>query len=238
MPITKRLIDADNLAWCHDGAPFRILDVVGPDAFGFDEDFVGTDAASDAIPGWTATLVEAGAGESTVTVGTASGGQLILTTDSNEDDGVNLQMDGESFELTTGQRMTYFGIKLQVSEATQSDLLVGLCITDTTLLGGMTDGVYFECLDGGTGISCVTEKDSTETQDDDEGTLADATDIVLEIYYEPSTVYFLINGTLVSSSTTNIPNDEALTPSVHFLTGAASAETCTIDWIRAFQVGR
>jgi len=235
--IYRRAVGDDNIAYCL-GSDMRILEVIGPDSFGISEDFVGTDAASDVIPGWTATLVEGGAGDSTVTVSTTSGGHLILTTDNQENDGVNLQMDGEPFELTTGQSLVYFGCKLQVSEATQSDLLVGLCITDTTLLGGMTDGVYFECLDGATDISCVTEKGSSETQDDEEGTLADDTDITFEIYYEPSTVYFLINGVLVSSSTTNIPNTEPLTPSVHFLTGAASAETCTIDWIKAFQVGR
>lgn len=215
-----------------------LLDAIGPDVVKFHEDFTGIVAASDALVGWTTTLVEAGAGESTVTIPDGSAGTLLLTTDSNEDDGISLQKIGENFGFASTQSATYFGIRLKTSEATQTDLLVGLCITDTTLLGGMTDGVYFECLDGGATLSAVTEKDSSETQTDSVGTLVDATYITLEFFFDGSNVAFFVDGALVATHTATIPDDELLTPSIHFLTGAASAETCTVDWIRAIQVGR
>lgn len=217
----------------------RLLNAEGLSVVKYFEDFVQSPlAAADAPLGWTVTLVEAGAGESTITKPDGSGGTLLLTTDANEDDGINMQLTGESFGFSSSQYATYFGIRLQISDATQSDFLVGLCITDTTLLGGMTDGVYFEKLDGSTSLSCVTEKDSTETQTDSVGTVVADTYMILEFYFNGTSVEFFVDGTSVASHTTNIVNDELVTPSIHFLAGAAAVKTMTIDWVRAIQIGR
>lgn len=218
----------------------RVIDAIGPDVIKWEERFLNSGlAAADAPVGWNVTLVEAGAGESTITKPDGVDGGLLITTDANEDDGVNLQLDGESFKLNSSCQALYFYARLRASEATQSDFLVGLCITDTTLLGGMTDGIYFEKLDGGTGISFVTEKDSTETQTDSLGTFAADTDVTLEFYYDKATatVYAFINGVQVAAHTTNICDDEDLTPSIHFLAGATTAKTLTIKQMRAIQVG-
>lgn len=235
MPLNAKHI-GNNLVFFR-GSSLRVRDAIGEDVVKYDEDFTDTVAASDAITGWTITLVEAGAGETTVARTDGSGGQLLLTTDANEDDGVNLQKTGESFKFHASNKV-YFGCRFKSGEATQSDILIGLCITDTTLLGGMTDGVYFEKLDGGTGVSFVTEKDSTETQTDSLATFAADTWTLVEFYFNGTSVYASINGTLVATHTTNIPDDEDLTPSIHFLAGSAAVETMTIDWIRAIQIGR
>jgi prepilin-type processing-associated H-X9-DG protein len=229
---------AGNIAYW-DGHRERLVAAIGPDAYTFFDDFTHQNLASaDAPLGWTVTLVEGGGGESTITKPDGSGGHLLLTTDANDNDGVNMQAAGEAFGFAAEQTATYFGIRLKCSEATQSDFLVGLCITDTTLLGGLTDGVYFEKLDGGTGISFVTEKDSTETQTDSLGTLAADTWVLLEFYGDGSSIRAYINGSLVATHTTNIPDNELLTPSIHFLTGDAAAETLTVDWVRAIGIGR
>jgi hypothetical protein len=148
-----------------------------------------------------------------------------------------MQVTGEAFDLASGN-YTYFGIQFQASEATQSDFLVGLCITDTTLLGGMTDGIYFECLDASTDINFVLEKDSTETTSASAvGTFADATDVTLEFLFDGTNVDAWVNGTVQTRlATTNLPDNEQLTPSIHFLTGAASAETMSVKWLRAIQI--
>lgn len=216
----------------------RIIHALGADAYGFSDDFVGGGAsAADTLLGWTTTLVEAGASESTVAYTDVSGGALLITTDANEDDGVTLQRTGEAFGFAATQRMTYFGCRLKASEATQSDFLVGLCITDTTPLGGMTDGVYFEKLDGGTGISFTAEKDSTETQADSLATFA-AAFVILEFYWDGTGIEAFIDGVSVQRHTTNIPDDELLTPTIQFLAGAATAKTMTVDWVRAWSIGR
>jgi len=218
----------------------RLVDAIGADVVKFIDDFTAVNlGAGDAPEGWTVTLVEAGGGESTITHPDGIGGTLLLTTDANEDDGISMQLAGESFELTSGQSATYFGVKFQASEATQIDILAGLCITDTALLGGMTDGVYFEKLDGGTGTSFTVEQDSAETQADALATFAAATDTIWEFYWDGTVLKAYINGVLVSTPVlTNLPDDEFLTPSIEVLAGSAAARTMTIDWIRAIQIGR
>lgn len=238
MALRSRYISGHLAYW--DTHRKRLVDAVGANVVKYMDDFVASPlAAADAPLGWTVTLVEAGGGESTITKPDGIGGTLLLTTDANEDDGISMQLAGESFELTADQGATYFGVKFQCSEATQIDWLVGLCITDTALLGGMTDGVYFEKLDGGTGISFTVEKNSTETQADALATFAAATDTIVEFFWDGTVLEAFINGVSVSTpALTNLPGDEFLTPSIEVLAGSAAARTMTIDWIRAIQIGR
>ena len=216
----------------------RLVDAIGPDVIKFSEKFVRPlISAADTVLDFTATLVEAGAGESTITKPDGVDGGLLFTTDAAENDGISLQLKGESFKLTTGCKALYFYARLQANEATQLDWLTGLCITDTTLLGGMTDGIYFEKLDGNTTMSCTTEKNSTETQTDSIGTFAAATDVEVEFYYDGAAVEFFVNGASVARHTTNIVDDEDLTPSIEVLTGEAVAHTLTLKEMRAIQIG-
>lgn len=218
----------------------RLIDAIGADVVKMLDDFTGPSGASaaDTLAGWTTTLVEAGAGESTVAYTDLSGGAILITTDANEDDGVTLQRLGEAFGFAAAQRATYFGCRLKAGEATQNDWLVGLCITDTTPLGGMTDGVYFEKLDAGTGVSFVTEKDSTETQTDSLATFAADTFVVLEFYWDGTSIEAFIDGVSVARHTANIPDNELLTPTIQLLAGSAAINTMTVDWVRVIQIGR
>lgn len=215
----------------------RIIDAIGPSVCKFIEDFVATPFASADTPAaWTVTLVEAGAGESTVALADGAGGLLLITTDAAENDGVNMQVTKEAFKLVSG-KPCYFGARLKVSEATQSDFIVGLCITDTTLLGGMTDGVFFRKVDGSTDVKFVLEKDSTETESAAIATAADDTYVTLEFYFDGTNIDAFVDGAIQTRlAMTNLPDDEDLTPSIAFLTGAAAAETMTVDWIRAIQI--
>lgn len=217
----------------------RLVSARGTDAVVFFDDFVNPGTiTSDAISGWTTTLVEAGAGESTVTLADASGGAVVLTTDDAENDGVEIQLKGESFGFATSQKATYFGARVKASDATQSDFVIGLCITDTTLLGGMTDGVYFRKVDGSTAVEFVTEKDSSETATTAVHTFAADTYVIYEFYFDGTSIEAFVDGVRVAQHTANIPDDELLTPSVHFLTGEGVAKTMTLDWVRAIQIGR
>lgn len=213
----------------------------GKDVVEYFQDFVGASVASDAIAGWTTTLVEAGIGESTVALADGSGGILLITTDANEDDGVSLQKVGEAFKLSSAQSYLYFGIRLKISDATQSDFFVGLAITDTTPLGGVTDGVYFQKDDGAATFKTTTEKDSTETNSAAAGTIVADTYTLLEFVYTYGTagrVKFYQDGVLVGNHTANIPDDEELTPTIQFLAGAAAVKTMSVDYVRVIQIGR
>src|SRR5690606_31476620 len=108
---------------------------------------------------WTATLVEAGDGESTVTLSDAVGGRLLITTDGAENDGVTLQRNPEMFKVDTNS--LYFGCKFQISDATQSDFFIGLSVTDTAPLTNLGKRIGFRKVDGETGVAFEYEKTDT-----------------------------------------------------------------------------
>lgn len=215
----------------------RLIDAIGPDVIKFDEDFVKSPIdAADSILGATVTLVEAGAGETTVNVTDAAGGQLLVTTDAADNDGANIQWGGEAFKLASFSHF-YFGTRLKISDATQSDLFIGLAVTDTDLLGGVTDSIGFRKVDGATTLTAIVEKDSTETL----ATVATSIGtsfIVLELVHDGSVLEAFVDGVSQGTiATTNLPDDEELRVSLHFLAGEAVAKTCTVDWIKVYQIG-
>jgi len=215
----------------------RIVGVVGPDAVAYENDFLsgpGTDATFD--DDWTVTRVEAGAGESTATRTDGVGAALLITTDAADNDGINMQAIGEAFKLASGN-VVYFGCRLKASATTQNDFFVGLAITDTDILGGVTDRIGFEKLDAVTAVKAMLEKDSTETLSATLATL-DTSYHTYEFYFDGTNVEFFIDGVMVSAPVaTNLPNDEELRVSVHALAGEAVAKTFEIDWIRCYQIG-
>lgn len=214
----------------------RWLDAIGPNVVKYINQFTSlpTDDTTGDPTEFTMTVVEAGAGgDSTAVLNTVEGGELLITTDNAENDGVSLQLKGEAFKLEA-DKPAYFGVRLKVSEATQSDFLVGLCITDTALLGGLSDGVYFRKVDAATDIAFVLEKDSTETSTNE--ATADTSFHIYEFYFDGTNCQPYIDGVAGTQVSANLPDDEALTPSIEFLTGAASAETMNVDWIRAIQL--
>lgn len=223
----------------------RVVDAIGPDVVKYeflpwvhniqDEDATGTDPA-----GFFTTVVEAGTGTSEVDQSNSIGIMAQIVTAANEDDGLNLQLVGPHFEFTSNQGFVYMGIELDINDIDTSDIFVGLAVEDTTLLGGVADGVYLESLDGAATSFGVTEKSGSETTTASSiATLTDDTFHFLEFYFDGSSVYFFIDGTEGGTiHTTNIPDDVVLTPSIHFLAGSAVASTCDIRQWRAIQVGR
>lgn len=221
----------------------RWADAFGPDVVKALLDFVDepVDSSGDYEPRWTITRVETGSGESTFGPTDGHGGIGRITTDDAENDGVNAQFRAESFKLTSAAYL-YFGVRMKISEATQSDYFVGLAITDTDILGGVTDRIGFEKLDGSTSVTALVEKDSTETQVTAVLTQDAAEWHTLEFYFVGPNrrVYFYVDGeeTTRLASFANIPDDEDLRISVQGLAGSAAARTFDIDWIRCIEIGR
>lgn len=222
----------------------RLIDAIGADVIKDIIDFNAGEPhnASEMDLTWTVTRVEAGGGESTFAVIDGVAGIGRITTDAAENDGINAQRIGEAYELTADQ-VLYVGFKgLTINDVTQSDFFLGLAITDTDILGGVTDRIGFESLDGSTDLKFMVEKDSTETLSASLATLVDATDPgILEFYWNGpgNTLEVFVNGVSVATpALTNLPNDEALRLSWQFLTGEAVAQTMDLDWIRVIQIGR
>jgi hypothetical protein len=216
-----------------------VYPAIGPDVYQINEDFVYSAqvAATNFSAGWTITLV----GASTIRLEDAVGGAMLITTTALENDGVNAQIIGESFELTSDQHL-FFGLYgIKIDNATQSDFFAGLAITDTDILGGVTDRIGFEKLDGAVDLKFMLEKDSVETLTDSAIDVANATAFDIEMYWDgdAGTVEFFVNGVSVGSPvTTNLPNDEFLRPTIQFLTGEAVAHTFQADKLVIIAIGR
>lgn len=178
----------------------------------------------------TVTLIGAG----TVAFATVSGGggHLLITNAAADNDQVSIQHKSESFKYVVNKPWS-IKTKFRVSDATQSDILVGVAITDTTPLDA-SDRIAFEKADGSTTLSLKLTKNSTSTTVGST-TLVDATDVVLGARYVPSkqAVEFLVNEVVVGSTTTltNLCDDEELTPTISLANGEAVAKTMTMDYI-------
>jgi hypothetical protein len=236
-------IHCANLYGCmvyYDGQRQRILEAIGSSVVKWElksSDMPATVGTTNDPRGYVTTRVEAGTGSSGIEASDEAGFVAELATDNLENDGVNIQVVGKAFRLQAG-RDVYFGIALQADEVTQSDFLVGLCITTTDALGaGMTDGVFFRKLDGVATVAAVTEKDSAQTTTADVHTLVANTTVTLECYCSGTTVAFYVNGAHVVSHNTNVPDDEALSPVVQWLAGSAGIKRLKVQWARAFSLG-
>mgnify|MGYP000347159156 CR=1 FL=1 len=182
------------------------------------------------------TIVTVSTAGTLVSVDSEDGGALAWTPSGTEDQGLQTQW-GEGFYL--GRKWpAYFGIRFKNVDVDQADWIAGLCINDTTLLGGLSDGLYFRSVDASAALTFVLEKDSAETETN-VATLADATYVTAEWVYDGDYVYAYIDGALaatVAATNANFPSDEHLAAAVALLTGEATANTLSVAWMRAIQV--
>lgn len=181
---------------------------------------------------WTVTETDAGA---TQTLADADGGVLLLTNTAADNDLVALQKKGESFTFTAGKE-TFFKARLKVSNATQSDFVIGLQITDTTPLA-VSDGVYFLKADDAATVDFKVVASSTATTASAIATLADDTYYTFAFYYDGVSYvnYYIgtdtLNPTYLGRSVvTNLPTTE-LTVSFALQNGSAAARTMSVDYI-------
>jgi len=177
---------------------------------------------------WTVTETDAGA---TQALADGDGGLLLITNTAADNDLVSLQKKGESFRFEAGKAL-FFEARFKVSDATQSDVVIGLQITDTTPLD-VTDGVFFIKADGAATVNFLVEKNNTATTASAMATMADDTYIRLGFYYDGvSAVQYFVNGSIAGSSvTTNLPDDEDMTITIAIQNGEAAAKTMTVDYV-------
>ena len=177
---------------------------------------------------WTVTETQAGA---TQALTDGDGGLLLITNTAADNDLVSLQKVGESFRFASGKPL-FFEARFKVSDATQSDVVIGLQITDTTPLD-VTDGVFFIKADGAATVDFLVEKNNTATTASAMATIADDTYIRLGFYYDGvSAVQYFVNGSIAGSSvTTNLPDDEDMTITIAIQNGEAAAKTMTVDYV-------
>jgi hypothetical protein len=172
-------------------------------------------------------------------VGIASedGGGVAFTPAAADNQGIQIQAISENFKFAA-RWPAYYGVKFKNVDVDQADWICGLCITDTDLLGGTTDGLYFRSVDATAALEFVLEKDSAETSTAVH-TCVDATYVTAEWYFDGDNVYCYINDVLaatVAASNANMPDDEHLAPAIALLSGEATANTLSVEWARAIQI--
>lgn len=178
---------------------------------------------------WTVTET----GTATQALTDVDGGVLLITNSAADNDASFSQKVGESFLFEAGKEL-WFKARFAVSDATQSDVVIGLQITDTTPLA-VTDGVYFIKPDDAAAMNFVVVKDSTASTASAITTVVAATYMTVGFYYNgsDSVSYFVNDVKLGSLPVTNLPNDETLTISFGVQNGAAAAKTMSVDYILA-----
>lgn len=190
---------------------------------------------------YTITTTEAGSGNASEAITSGAGGQLLITNDNADNDLDFFQLKGEAFRFDSTKRM-FFSSRFKVNDATQSDLVMGLQITDTTSLD-VTDGIFFIKGDADTQPDFIIEKDNSSTLSVLEmNAMEDDTFVTLSFEYDPLDVatggpVFRVYQDDVQvgeiTGTTNAPDDEDLTISFGIQNGEAAAKTMTIDFILA-----
>jgi hypothetical protein len=177
-------------------------------------------------------------GSGTRAVGNLDGGVLVVTNAGTENDCNWLQWSGstnaavvETFKFES-EKPLWMKARFKVSVAAANDVMIGLYITDTDPIGGVTDGVYFRSVDGSGAMSLVVEKNSTETTTA-AGTLANDTYVTVGFYYDGgSTISVYWNDVRVGSSvTTNLPDDEELAVSFGIQNGEGAAGVLSLDYL-------
>lgn len=185
---------------------------------------------------WTITTTEAGSSSATEALTDADGGVLLITNDNADNDCDWFQKVGESFKMEAGKK-AWFKARFKVSDATQSDFVMGLQVTDTTPLA-CTDGIWFRKDDGDANVDFICQLDDSTGKNTATActTVADDTYISLGWYYDgASTVEAFANDVKVatlSASATYLPDTE-LTISFGIQNGEAVAKIMAVDYIFA-----
>lgn len=182
---------------------------------------------------WVVTETQAGA---TQALPAGDGGWLLLTNSAANNDLVALQKTPAAFALTPGKK-AWFSARFKVSDATLSDIVVGLQVVDTTPLD-VTDGVYFLKTEGSTALSVIARKDAStgSTSASAIANLTNDTFATVSWYYDGiGKIVYAVNGVPLGSldgSPAYLP-DAALTVSFALQNGEAAAKTMTVDYLFA-----
>lgn len=199
----------------------------------FMDDFMGYDASN-----WVVT--ETGSG--TRVVNDAVNGVLVITNAASDDDENFLQWDGEDngsvaecWKWTAGKSL-YFGMRFKISDATQSDFMAGLIITDTSPLDA-ADGIFFRKDDGDANLDFVVISSGASSDTVTKtSALSDDTWHVIEFLYNGNSERGRIEAYLdgVKFGGTDVDNAPTTELSLGFgvKNGTDAAKALSVDWVR------
>jgi len=188
----------------------------------------------DDLVSWTETATSVGTGTSAAAIADAAGGILRITTAANEDDGLFIKSQGESFVLAAGKR-TWLKARFALGKAAQSDFILGLHTSDTTPLDA-TDRFAFISEDGSAALFFNVDDNTTDADSGTVATLANDVFVQVMAYYDgKGTITLYLNDAPVQTMTgVSLPAGE-MSIGLGYLNGEAGAETTDIDYILIVQ---
>lgn len=225
------------------GTTLQQMGVPDPFKYIIDSDDFLTYTAAD----WTVTETQAGATQAIASE--AAGGNLVLTNSAADDDVNMIYRAQEVFKWEPTKRL-FFKARFKVSDATQSDVAVGLQISDTSpIASAPTDAFYFLKTDGAATMTFKVGKNSSYTTSSTVATMVSDTFMTVGFAYNGKTYVDITTPTLtyyvfevyvdevkvadVNVLSTNVCEDEFMTPFIALQNGEAVAKVLTIDYFLA-----
>lgn len=177
---------------------------------------------------WTVTNANGG----TLALRDEAGGVLRITNGATNGFFVTIQKIGEAFLPAAGKQFAG-RIKVRTPDATNTQIVAGLCITDTTP-SDATDGIYLYKADAAAAAVLIVRKNATTGSESLAlGDMANDTWFTLDLFYDGGDrLYAAVNGTMIGylPYTTDYIPDTEITPTVLNLNGAAGAsEVVDVD---------
>jgi len=199
----------------------------------FDDFFEVRKNSSDEI-GWLVTAIQ-GTNTAVVSTDIGYGGELAITTGTNDGDGDQLQWHHVIVAPVASSEL-WFACRLNLVNL-DSDFAVGLANSNTDPFGtGITDAIYFLHEAAGTlKAICEETAEGATTLDSD---LTANTWTELGFRWNGTNVRFYQDGSLVATyaTTANIPIGVSLAPFIALITSADAARAVVVDWIRCVQI--
>jgi len=184
---------------------------------------------------WTVTETAAGATQA-INTG-ARGGILELTgtAGGGATDVTQIQLINETFKCTSGKQLWIKARFAATATLANFGILVGLAITDTSAVAGVSDGIYFRKATGAATLEAVIEKDSTESTSGTIATMVSGTYVECALYYNGKNaveVYYNGNKVYTFTTLTNLCQDEELAVTLASVNAtAAAANVLSVDYI-------
>jgi len=198
--------------------------------FGITEQMIKLPDSTTAWSGYTVTNTNG-----TLVDAQEEGGALTFTVAGGDNDLIQVQA-AEAFYVDA-DTMIAGECRVKAVDVLQQDLFFGLSITDTSIgATAPSDAIGIGLADGSANIVYLVTKNSAGSYTDTGADAADATYVRLGMVVDgESSVKFYVDGVLVSTVTSGLPNDEVLALSVSNMAGEGAANNATFSYWYMYQ---
>lgn len=179
-----------------------------------------------------------GVGAGTTAAQAGLGGLVRLTDSAADNDNRWIQRNNPNFQLTAGKKLFFSARLAQISDATQTDVAVGLqiAVAANNFLTPV-NGIFFRKDDDTTAWTFVSRAASVETTSGAIGAaVAAATTYRLQFYYDGGTdLWAAINGSVLTRITPAALPSVLMGPTFGLQNGDANARNMDIDQFMVLQ---